>query len=74
MGVGEAQAFAGETIDIGRLNSPSAVTTHVAITKIVRVDEKDVRFLRAECGGTGKKKRGKKGERFHPGISPIRAS
>jgi hypothetical protein len=41
--VGEAQAFVRQTIDVRGLQGGGPVRGHIAVAKIVRVDEDDVR-------------------------------
>ena len=44
MAVGKAQALAGEPVDIRRVDARRAVAADVAVTEIIRVNEKDVRL------------------------------
>jgi hypothetical protein len=52
MGVGEAEAFAGEAIDVGRLHAGGAVAAQVAVAEVVGVEEDDVGFA-GVGGGSG---------------------
>src|SRR5678816_1377332 len=65
MRVGEAQAFAREPINIWSQHLRRAVTTHVAIAEIVRVDQDDVWPVSRGGGESKKRCEDRKNDEFH---------
>jgi hypothetical protein len=47
--VGELDPFAGEAVDVGRLDLFLAVTTEFAVAEVIGEDEDEVGRLRRKC-------------------------